>query len=97
MNPYLQDILHNITTRLAKLEEQIQPVIKGETMTQEQLHIEEKTNGTMEVVSLRDYYAARILQGLVEKHGASYLYETIREAFRMADAALVIREEKSNG
>lgn len=66
-------------------------------MTQEQLHIEEKTNGTMEVVGLRDYYAARILQGLVEKHGAAYLYETIREAFRMADAAMIIREEKTNG
>lgn len=66
-------------------------------MTQEQLHIEEKTNGTMEVVSLRDYYAARILQGLVEKHGTSYMYESIREAFRMADAAIAIREEKTNG
>jgi hypothetical protein len=71
--------------------------LKGKIMTQEVLHFEEKTNGTVEVASLRDYYAARILQGLVEKHGAAYMYETIREAFRMADAALVIREEKANG
>jgi hypothetical protein len=71
--------------------------LKGKIMEQEILHFEEKTNGTVEVASLRDYYAARILQGLVEKHGAAYMYETIREAFRMADAALVIREEKANG
>ena len=63
-------------------------------LEQSQAVVEEKTSGPVEVVSLRDYYAARILQGLVEKHGASYLYETIREAFRMADAAIVIREEK---
>lgn len=66
-------------------------------LEQSQSTIEEKTNGTVEVASLRDYYAARILHGLVEKHGAAYMYETIREAFRMADAALVIREEKANG
>jgi hypothetical protein len=66
-------------------------------LEQSQAVVEEKTSGPVEVASLRDYYAARILQGLVEKHGASYLYETIREAFRMADAAMVIREEKTNG
>jgi len=65
-------------------------------LEQSQAVVEEKTSGPVEVANLRDYYAARILQGLVEKHGAAYMYETIREAFRMADAALVIREEKAN-
>jgi len=39
MNPYLQDILHNITTRLAKLEE-AQPKKEWVELTDEEIYFE---------------------------------------------------------
>ena len=65
MNPYLQDILHNITTRLAKLEEaQVKKEWVG--LTDEEI-LEEYRQSYGDDGNLTDVYFARALEAKLKE------------------------------
>jgi hypothetical protein len=65
MNPYLQDILHNITTRLAKLEEaQVKKEWVG--LTDEEI-LEEYRQSYGDDGNLTDVYFARAIEAKLKE------------------------------
>jgi hypothetical protein len=65
MNPYLQDILHNITTRLAKLEEaQVKKEWVG--LTDEEI-LEEYRQSYGDDGNLTDVYFARAIESKLKE------------------------------
>jgi hypothetical protein len=69
MNPYLQDILHNITTRLAKLE-QAQPNKEWIGLTNEEI-LEEYRQSYGDDGNLTDVYFARAIEFKLKQKNAA--------------------------
>jgi len=48
-----------------------------------------------EEMELRDYFAAKVVQGDLSKNGCMSVYETARFAYQVADAMLEVRNENN--
>ena len=46
-------------------------------------------------MTLRDYFAAKAMQSMVQRDGSAYLYTIANEAYKIADA--MIEERKREG
>ena len=49
-------------------------------------------NVSLDDMTLRDYFAAKAMQSMVQRDGSAYLYTISQESYKIADAMIEERE-----